>query len=173
MKYFLQKTTKPICITVLIFSFIIITSVFYLNWKDVDKVHELEAYHLALEVSNRVSMVNAFLPESDYLAVVGLTQIEKFPVPSIEYLKNRTKLYWYNEANSLSDLIQLAKENGLTHLVIDDNPKRPQFIKDVLINENNFPYLIKEFDSLEEGYKYHLKIYRIDYEKFNLINELR
>ena len=128
---------------------------------------------MALEISNRVSMVNAFLPESDYLAVVGLTKIEKFPASSIEYLKNKTESYSYNEAESLSDLIELAKKNGSTHLVIDDNPKRPQFIKDVLSNESNFPYLIKEFDSLENGYKYRLKIYRIDYEKFNLINELR
>jgi len=173
IRYFLQKTTKPKCITILIFSIIIITSVLYLNWKDIDKVHELEAYNLALEISNRVSTVNAFLPESYYLSVVGLTEIDKFPAPSIEYLKNRTEHYSYNEADSLSDLIELAKKNGSTHLVIDDNPKRPQFIKDVLINENNFPYLIKEFDSLEKGYKYRLKIYRIDYEKFNLINELR
>src|SRR3989304_560994 len=117
--------------------------------------------------------VNAFASESDYLAVVGLTKIEKFPASSIEYIKNRTEYYWYNEADSLSDIIELGKENGSTHLVIDDNQNRPQFIKDVLINENNFPYLIKEYDSLEKGYKYRLKIYRIDYEKFNLINELR
>jgi len=173
IRYFLPKTTKPKCITILIFSIIIVSSVLYLNWKDIDKVHELEAYNLALEISNRASMVNAFSPESDYLAVVGLTKIEKFPASSIEYMKNRTEYYWYNEADSLSDVIELGKENGSTHLVIDDNQNRPQFIRDVLINENNFPYLIKEYDSLEEGYKYQLKIYKIDYEKFNLINELR
>ena len=36
-----------------------------------------------------------------------------------------------------------------------------------LINENKFPYLIKEFDSLEHGYEYNLKIYKIDYSEFS------
>ena len=58
------------------------------------------------------------------------------------------------------------KENGLTHLVIDDNQNRPQFVKDILISEDNFPYLIKEFDSLKHGYKYRLMIYKIDYNTY-------
>ncbi len=36
-----------------------------------------------------------------------------------------------------------------------------------------FPYLIKEFDSLEKGYNYQLNIYEIDYEKFYLINKIK
>ena len=171
IKYLLQKTTKPKCITVLIFSIIIISSVLYLNWKDIDKVHELEAYNLALEISNRASMVNAFSPESSYLNVVGLTKIEKFPTSSNEYMKKRTEYYWYNKTDSIMDVIKIGKENGSTHLVIDDNQNRPQFVKDILINENNFPYLIKEFDSIEHGYKYQLKIYKIDYEKFRSMNK--
>ncbi len=173
IKYFVQKTTKPKCITILIFSIIIVSSIFYLNWKDIDKVHELEAYDLALEISNRASIVNVFPPESSYLNVVGLTKIEKFPTSSNDYMKKRIEQYWYNETDSINDVIKLGKENGSTHLIIDDNQNRPQFVKDILINEKKFPYLIKEFDSLEHGYKYQLKIYKIDYEKFNLMNEIK
>jgi len=43
----------------------------------------------------------------------------------------------------------------------------------VLLNNEKFPYLIKEFDSLEYDYKYQLQIYKIDYEKFNLIDEIK
>lgn len=169
IKYFLQKTTKPKCITILIFSIIIVSSILYLDWKDIDKEHELELYNLALEISNRASIVNVYYPESSYLNVVGLTKIEYFPTSSDEYMNKRTEYYWYTEANSVNDLIKLGKENGSTHLVIDDNQNRPQFIRNILINENNFPYLIKEFDSLEYGYKYQLNIYKIDYEKFDLM----
>ena len=171
IKYFLQKTTKPKCITILMFSIIIISSVFYLNWKDIDKNHELELYNLALEISNRAPMVNEFYPESSYLNVVGLTKVNEFPTSSNEYMKKITEQYWYNKTDSINAMIKLGKEKGLTHLVIDDNQNRPQFVKDVLINENKFPYLIKEFDSLEHGYKYNLKIYKIDYEKFDLNNK--
>ena len=173
IRYFVQKTTKPKCVTLLIFSVIIVSSIFYLNWKDVNKDHELEAYNLALEISNIASTVNAFPPESDYLDVVGLTKIEKFPAPSDEYMKKRVHRIDIFETDSIIDVIKRGKENGLTHLVIDDKQNRPQFVKDILINENGFPYLIKEFDSLEHGYKYQLKIYKIDYEKFDLMNKVK
>ena len=173
IKYFIQKTTKPKCITILIFSIIIISSIFYLNWKDIDKNRELELYNLALEISNRASMVNVFYPESSYLQIVGLTKIEKFPTSSNEYMGRKTEQYWYNKTDSIINVIKLGEGKGLTHLIIDDNQNRPQFVKDILINENNYPYLIKEFDSLEHGYKYNLKIYKIDYEKFDLMNEIK
>jgi len=172
IKYVLQKTTKPKSITILIFSIIIISSIFYLNWKDMDENYELELYNLALEISNRASMVNAFYPESSYLNVVGLTKIEKFPAPSYEYIEKRTKHFWYDETSSITELIKNGKEQGLTHLVVDNNKNRPQFIKNILINEEKFPYLIKEFDSLEHNYKYELRIYKINYEKFDLMNEM-
>ena len=173
IKYFLQKTNTPKCFTILIFSIILVSSIFYLNWKDIDKVHELEAYNLALEISNRTSIVNVFSPESSYLNMVGLTKVEKFPVSSNEYMEKKVEVYWYNKTDSIMDVIILGKEKGLNHLIIDDNKNRPQFIKDILINEKKFPYLIKEFDSAEYGYNYKLKIYKIDYEKFELIDEVK
>ena len=173
IKYFLQKTNKPKSFTVLIFSIIIISSIFYLDWKDIDEERELELYNLSLEISNRASMVNAFVPESSYLHVVGLTKIDKFPVSSNKYLEKNIEIYWYNESDSLVDIIKVGKEKGLTHLVIDENKKRPQFVKNILLNEDKFSYLIKEFDSLEHGYNYQLNIYRIDYDKFYLIDGVK
>ena len=173
LKYFLQNTNKPKCFAILIFSLIIISSIFYLDWKDIDEEHELELYNLSLEISNRASMVNAFVPESSYLHVVGLTKIDKFPVSSNKYLEKNIEIYWYNESDSLADIIKVGKEKGLTHLVIDENKKRPQFVKNILLNEDKFSYLIKEFDSLEHGYNYQLSIYRIDYDKFYLIDGVK
>ncbi len=172
IKYFLQKTNKPKSFAVLIFSIIIISSIFYLNWKDIDKEHELEIYNLALEISDRALMVNEFFPESSYLNVVGLTKIEKFPTSSYEYMEKITESLWYDKTSSITELIKNGKEQGLTHLVVDDNENRPQFIRNILINEEKFPFLIKEFDSLEHNYKYELKIYKINYEKFDLMNEM-
>ena len=44
---------------------------------------------------------------------------------------------------------------------------RPEFLKDVFQHEDKYSYLIKEWDSSDEDYKYHVKIFRIDYELFN------
>ena len=49
---------------------------------------------------------------------------------------------------------------------MDGNENRQQFLKDVFENEEKFPYLTKIYDSSEVGYDYHLKIFRINYEKF-------
>ena len=146
---------------------------YFLNGKISDKEHELEIYNLSLEIQNRASGVNMFFPEASYLNVAVLSKIDNFPIPSNEYLEKVTKQIWYNESNSIKEVIINGKEKGLTHLVIDNNINRPQFITDVLINEENFPYLIKEFDSLEKGYNYQLNIYKIDYEKFYLINKIK
>jgi len=37
---------------------------------------------------------------------------------------------------------------------------------DVFNNEEKYPYLIKELDTSSDEYFYHVKIFRIDYEKF-------
>jgi len=72
---------------------------------------------------------------------------------------------------SLNEFIDFSKNQGLTHIIADKNPNRPEFLKDVFNNGEKFPYLIKIYDSSEQGYEYHLKIFRIDYEKFQPMTE--
>ena len=36
----------------------------------------------------------------------------------------------------------------------------------VFKNEEKYPYLIKQYDSIEYGYTYHVKIFKIDYKIF-------
>ena len=47
---------------------------------------------------------------------------------------------------------------------MDNSIKQPSFLQDVFIHEEKYPYLLKEFDSKDFGYQYHVKIFRIDYE---------
>ena len=71
----------------------------------------------------------------------------------------------------MSEFISYDKNDVLTHIVVDNNPNRPEFLKDVFYNEKKFPYLTKIYDSSEHGFEYHLKIFRIDYEKFEHLEE--
>ena len=70
------------------------------------------------------------------------------------------------EVNSLKDFIIDEKHKGLTHLVIDENKNRAPFLKNVYLNEDNYPYLMKVFDTKDLGYKHGVKIFKIDFEKF-------
>jgi len=59
--------------------------------------------------------------------------------------------------------LEFGIKNGLTHLVIKD-VNQYTFLDDIYKNEENYSFLIKEFDSKEKGYKIHLKIFKINYE---------
>ena len=115
-----------------------------------------------------------------------ISNLEAFPILSSE-IENKIKIVRTNDRaaclkedsietgcrqfdyNSLNEFIDIGKNEGLTHIVADENENRPQFLKDVFENEEKFPYLTKIYDSSEHGYDYHLKIFRIDYEKFESI----
>ena len=84
-------------------------------------------------------------------------------------IKQKIKLIETHEYDSLNEFIDYGKNEGLTHIVTDENENRQQFLRDVFYNEKKFPYLTKIYDSSEQGYDYHHKIFRIDYEKFESI----
>jgi hypothetical protein len=70
------------------------------------------------------------------------------------------------EISSVEDYIIFGKKVGLTHLVTDGKSAQPKILNDVFYNEKNYPYLLKQFDSTEHGFKYHMKIYKIDFHLF-------
>ncbi|MEK7784316.1 MAG: hypothetical protein AAB658_02670, partial [Chloroflexota bacterium] len=72
--------------------------------------------------------------------------------------------------NSLEDYISESKDKGLTHIMVDNKKERQDFLVDVFNNESNYSYLKKIYDSKDDGYVYHVKVFKIDYEKFNLRN---
>ena len=170
-----RKFDKTKLVPILFIIIIITASIIYLDYNKIDYEHELDAYHVGLEVSKRTSVINDYTPEVKYvhhkIDVAG--NLESFPISSSE-IKQKVKLVALHECkttelfcfDSLNEFIDYGKNEGLTHIVADENEDRPQFLKDVFHNEEKFPYLIKVYDSSEQGYDYHLKIFRIDYEKF-------
>ena len=38
---------------------------------------------------------------------------------------------------------------------------------DIFNHENDYPFLTKEYDSKENGFNYHIKIFKIDYDLYN------
>jgi len=70
--------------------------------------------------------------------------------------------------NSIKEFIIESEKKGLTHIIADDQKNRPEFLTEVFSNEEDFPYLIKEYDSSTDNFSYHVKIFKIDYTKFNL-----
>ena len=136
----------------------------------IDYEHELEAYAIGLEVSRNTSAISDYHPESKYAhnKIDVVTNLETFPILSSE-IKQKVKLIETHGFYSLNEFIDYGEGEGLSHIVVDDNQNRPQFLKDVFRNEEKHMYLSKIYDSSEHGYDYHLKIFRIDYEKFDSV----
>ena len=84
---------------------------------------------------------------------------------------------WENriDINNFEDYLTLLKKQKLTHLILDGEHNTPLFtneelasdLKYIFKNEEDYPFLIKEYDSKENGYKYHLKLFRIDYDSYD------
>jgi len=166
VKEITRKFNKTKLISVMFAAAILLTSIAYLDYNKTDYEYELDAYHVGLEVSKRTSVINDYYPEVKYVRIIS--NLGTFPILSSE-IEQKVKLIETHGYDSLNEFIDYGKNEGLTHIVADENEKRPQFLKDVFKNEEKFPYLTKIYDSIEQGYDYHLKIFRIDYEKFESI----
>jgi len=191
VKEIARKLNKIKLILIIIGVIVLSLSIIYLEYTKTDHQHELEAYHIALEVHNRTFVINKYAPEDKYAHGKDdvFWGLGTFPILESETERKVKSIKMFDYAKcleekefdkgsaylsgcikyeypSLNEFIGSGKNEGLTHIVADKNPNRPEFLKDVFKNEEKFPYLIKIYDSSEHGYEYHLKIFRIDYEKF-------
>jgi hypothetical protein len=126
-------------------------------------------------IKDTTKKINSHYPEEQYLIhVQKFSDLEKFPVASTSIPRSDNFIVSLFDANisavintdSVEGYIKAAKDEGLTHLVTDGKNAEPKFLNDIFYNEKNYPYLLLQFDSVEHGFKYHLKIYKIDFEIF-------
>jgi len=172
VKEIARKFNKTKLVSIIIGITVLSLSVVYLDYNKIDYEYELDAYHVGLEVSKMTSVINDYHPEVKYVhnKIDVASHLETFPVLSSE-INQKVKLIQTYEYDSLNGFIDYGKNEGLTHIVVDGNENRQQFLKDIFENEEEFSYLTKIYDSVEQGYNYHLKIFTIDYEKFGHIEE--
>ena len=83
------------------------------------------------------------------------------------------------EIDNLGDYFQVLEKQKITYLILDKyNDARmisgelKNHLRDMFNHEGNYPFLIKEYDSKENGFNYHVKLFKIDYDLYNeWINE--
>jgi hypothetical protein len=164
----INKVKKFKIIFILIIFGIIISSIIWVEYKWIDEEYEKEVFTLSFKVKELTKVTNAFYPESTYLQFVDLD--EKFPKLKNEIIDER-KLMGISQYNTIEELLLEGREQGLTHLVIDQSQKqdnfRKQFLIEIFQNENKYDFLKKIYDSNNEGFNYKLKIFEIDYNLFN------
>ena len=161
---FVEKFNYKKILVILIIGIILFSSISYLDIKKNDLNHQREAVSIAQHVISIANGINSYYPEDSYIAPSEIS--EKWPM-----LKNtinfKTNIISTEGFDSLKKYIEASRGIGLTHLVADDNKKRPDFLKDVFYHEEKYPYLVKVYDSSDTNFTYHVKIYEIKYDEFN------
>ena len=163
IKQFFIKLKKRNLILVLLAIGIIFASVVFLEWKKIDNVHELEAYEISKKVVEITSRINVYFPESKYIRVASMHNQTLLEISE----HNPYSFDSSHVARDYNTLAEFIAKEKLSHLVVDGSTHRVSFLNDVFYHEDKFPFLIKEYDSKDHGYSYHVKIFRIDYDMLN------
>ena len=171
------KFRKQNLVMILLVTGIIFSSLIFLDYKKIDYEHEKESYLIAKDVVKITKGINFYPPDSKWIHIAEISNNwPKIPLPK-ETSYNQSfeiKKISPNDYSSLKDYIKNSKEKGLTHIVVNGERDNPEFLNDVFYHEEKYSYLIKEYDSLDHDFNFQIKIYKIDYIKFqNLYDKIK
>jgi hypothetical protein len=179
VKKFVNIFSNKNLVLLTLVSFILIASISFLEIKKIDVSHENDALEIAGIISQHTKIINQFAMESGYLSIIGMNELEKFPILRNDFVdKNQNMKYCVEihsckyiipvETDSIIEFLKNSEKKGITHLIIDDREqRRAKFVSDIFQNENKFSYLTKIYDSKDNKFSYNMKIFKIDFDKFN------
>lgn len=180
-RYFDKFSHKNISLIILV-GLILASSITFLEIKKIDVNHENESLRIAKIVSEKAEIINQYTMESGYLPIIGMQELDEFPIlkSNFEKLGNDMK-HCFNihackniipvESNNVIEFLQNSEKKGITHLVIDNKEQRRMaFVNEIFNNEEQFPYLTKIYDSRDDKLSYQVKLFEIDFKKFNALN---
>lgn len=165
IKKYSEIIKKPNLVILISIFGLIAASILFLSVKFPDSEEQTEYFEVAKFIVKNTSVINDYYPGGAYLVPAEIENV--WPIKRVDYVSH-TRSIDPTKFNSLNEFIEKSRKNGLTELVIDDKENQPIFLKDVLRNEKDFPYLEKIYDSKEHGLSINLKVFRINYERFDV-----
>jgi hypothetical protein len=166
VKTYLEKFSKKDFAVMLIIVGILAGSIAFYEYKKIDYEKEKELNEIAEIASKIASGLNFHPSETRYIRAAELPREWPF--------------LFYDETHKIKSIPTTNYEdlgtfigdsrNELTHLIVDDDPRLPKFLQEVYYNENKYEYLSKVFDSREMGFKHQVKIFEINFQKFDSNN---
>jgi len=204
-KIFLEKFRRRNLIFCIIIGGIILSSVFFVEWKAMDNEHYQEAYKIFTEIGQKEMKINKELGtyggELTYFSWVRLHNVDEFPIlmkempplkitwtasglskakqleadiDELDIILKESLEYHNIQIDNLRDYFQVLKKQKITHLLLDginntkeiDDELRFHLI-DIFNHESKYPFLVKEYDSRENGFNYHVKLFKINYDLYD------
>jgi len=161
-KYISKTNQKNIILSLIIIGILFSSIVFY-EYKKIDYEKEKELYEIWKIITKTTSGINSHPTESRYTRVAQIPNEWPFVFHDDMY---KIKIISTYEYDNLQDYI-LNSRNELTHIIVDDDPDMPEFLKDVYNNAEKYEYLKKIFDSKNEGFNHQTKIFEIDFQRLD------
>jgi hypothetical protein len=170
--YFIKNITEKIkykkSFLILFIGIIIFSTIGFIEYKNVDDVNQVEIYEFSKVVYSTVSITNYFA-HAEYLDSMRIESSEEFPILRKDLPTGIPILYtdYSIKYENIEEFIEKNKINGLTHIIVDKGNSRTGIFNDIFLNGEKYVYLIKTFDTFDNGYKdYHAKIFEINYNEF-------
>jgi hypothetical protein len=169
VKNYLTKFTRKDLVLFLMITGILISSISFYEYKKIDYEKEREFNEITKNIPITVGGLNFHPTITQYIVSSEIRE----DWPFVFYDETRKiKTIKTNDYNNLKNFISI-NQNELTHLIVDNNSNLPNFLNEIYYNEEEFDYLNKIFDSKKMNYNFKIKIFEINYEKFNLNKELK
>ena len=183
IKLFCEKTRQPNLVLFSIMLVIILISALFISYK-FDFQHEKESVKVAEIVVENTSSINRYYPGSTsnptgfqkYVKSLDIPQdwlelkhhyksalINEETRPMVNYMPHKiTRVH----SNTFENLPLFIDSTRVSHILVDSYENEPHYLNDVFLNEKEYSYLTKIYDSQDDNLMYHVKIFEIDYEKF-------
>ena len=153
---------------ILFIGIIIASTIGFIEYKNAEDMNQVEVYEFSKVVFSTVSITNYFA-HAEYLDSMRMESLEEFPILRNNLPTGIPILYtdYSSKYDNIEEFIEKNRINGLTHIIVDKGDSRTDIFDDIFLNEEKYTYLIKIFDTFDNGYKdYHAKIFEIDYNEF-------
>ena len=161
-----EKIKKNNLLLIGLMLLIVISSVIYVDFRQIDHQYERDSVEVARFVSSLPGTINGYGPEIYYLEVIYLED-KKFPILSSEV--NFEKKVMYLQGETINEIIHDGKDKGLSYLAVTSASQNDnQILSKIYHEEYNYPYLQKIYDSKDYGFKFNIKIFEINYDEFEL-----
>ena len=150
----------------IIISLILVSSTLFIQVQRNNYDYDRDAFLIASEIFpslggiNKGTLVEAYMKQAEIQYQWPITKTDQ------KYREfNQMKRISIEEFNDINDFINYGKNNGLTHLVVDD--RMSNFLKDIYENGENYRFLKTTYDSNDYEFYYKVKVFEIDFEKFD------
>jgi len=175
IKLFCEKMRQPNLALLGIMLMIIFISVLFISYQ-FDFQHEKESVKVAEIVIENTSSINEYYPESKYIKSLDISQnwlelnhyyksalSNEEVISKMDHIPHKITRVDPSSFENLPSFIDSAR---ISHILVDGHENRSHYLNDVFLNEKEYPYLTKIYDSQDDNLMYHVKIFEIDYEKF-------